>query len=151
MTVLSASHREVLCSFWHLQILCEKVTCSWNLLLMLKTGPGNVILFTMIFTQKSMTKHLHFWRQLDLNWAGGSSRDKWMPVSLKLLGLHRPTQSPSEGRREGQGPHTLGTCCPLLPVILALHHLLGEDPQARAEKDQRPHFTDVETEGRCLQ
>lgn len=26
VTILSASEREVLCSFWHLQILCEKVT-----------------------------------------------------------------------------------------------------------------------------
>ena len=56
-------------------------------------------LFTMIFTQKSLTKHLKFYQQLDLDQAEESAWDKWVLISREQL--VSPPRAQVEGRRDG--------------------------------------------------
>ena len=51
-------------------------------------------LFTKIFTQKSMTKHLKFYQVLNLDQAGESAGDKWVLVTLEQWGGGGPTPHP---------------------------------------------------------
>ena len=53
----------------------------------------------MIFTQKSLTKHLKFYQQLDLDQAEESAWDKWVLISREQL--VSPPRAQVEGRRDG--------------------------------------------------
>lgn len=51
-------------------------------------------LFTKIFTQKSITKHLKFYQVLNLDQAGESAGDKWVLVTLEQWGGGGPPPHP---------------------------------------------------------
>lgn len=78
-------------------------------------------LFTEIFTQKSMTKHLKFYQELNLNQAENlqGTSGSWLLWSSGVEGVPLPTPSPSEGKEGWTEATHPGHLLSLLPVVQA--------------------------------
>ena len=115
VTILPASEREVLCSFWHLQILCEKVTLFLESFINAEDWPRKCHVFLPRYLLKKVW--LSIWNSIRSStwtrlgnlqgtsgfWVLWSSGAEWAPL---------PTPSLSEGKEgwtEATYPHTLSS------------------------------------------
>jgi hypothetical protein len=93
VTILSASEREVLCSFWHLQILCEKVTLFLESFINAEDWPRKCHVFLPWYLLKKVWLSIGnsissstpaklgiLWGQIDVGFSG-----IWVLQSLRTL------------------------------------------------------------------